>query len=241
MVIDSQAGETGDQSNGWWNDMDTLKAEFDIYQAVRRKIQAWHPEIYRCISRAEMDYVGKKLKMLTENTFIFESEEHTAIFMDYLVNFSCPNGTTALERYLKSVEGSKADHLDELGRAALAGTRYAVLRPLEARPKFGVLCEDMLGGQRLFLMDGGLSQMPDDKLLFATAIYPVRSWIMTTGAALPFPCENTHDMLDDMFQAAGLQISRPLYQLKKADISRLALTNIRIFLMAGGLKHIEYR
>ena len=77
-----------------------------------------------------MDYVGKKLRMLSGNTFSFDGEEHTAIFMDYLITFSCPNGTTAIERFLKSVDRSEGDDTDRLAYNALAGVRYTMLQPI---------------------------------------------------------------------------------------------------------------
>ncbi len=238
---DPNAVPQNDRPEGWWNDPAALKAEFELYQAVRKRTQSWHPDIYHRVSRAEMDAVAQSLNMLNHGTLIFESEEHSAIFMDYLVNFSCPTGTTAIERFLKSVDRNKPDDIDRLGYGALAGLRYAILRPVQPYPDFGAVCDDLLGQQRLFLMDRGFSRTPADGLSMATAIYPVRQWVMTSGAALPMPGEEIDVAIRGVFKASGLQFSLPFRPARKADTARLALTLIRLFLMSGGLEHIEYR
>ena len=241
MVTDNfDMSARGDQQLAWWNDPAALKEEFDLYQGVRKRIQAWHSAIYDRISRAEMFQVGRQLNMVRDNTFVFDSEEHSAIFMDYLVNFSCPNGTTAIERFLKAVDLSK-DDVDRLAHSALAGLRYAILRPVQPYPGFGAVCEDMLGQQRLFLMDHGISQTPVDGFAVATAIYPVRQWVITSGAALPLPGQAANGAISKVFKAAGLQFSLPFRPSKKEDTARLVLTLISIFLMSGGLDHIQYR
>jgi hypothetical protein len=242
MVTDNpDMSARGDGQVAWWNDPAALKAEFELYQAVRKRIQSWHSMIYDRISRAEMIRVGRQLNMVKDNTFIFESEEHSAIFMDYLANFSCPTGTTAIERFLKSIDRSKNDNTGQLAHSALAGLRYAILRPFQACPGFGAVCDDMIGQQRLFLMDRGISQTLDVGLSIATAIYPVRQWVMTSGAGLPMPGQGVNGAISNVFKVAGVQFSLPFRPSKKEDTARLVLTMMRIFLMSGGLDHIQYR
>lgn len=236
----SNIGQTSDPHEDWWNNAAVLKAEYDVYQTVRKQIPAWHPDIYKRISRAEMDSTGKIFCSLIGNTFCFDSEEHSAIFMDYLITFSCPNGTTAIERFLKSFNCHGADNTSRLARQALAGVRYTILRPVEARPEFGVLCEDMFLGGRIFLMDRGLSQTAPKDFAIATAVYPAHNWLMTSGAALPLPGKNIELTIADIFEASGLRFSQPVH-LSKKDVSRLVLTMIRLFIMSDGLNHIEYR
>ena len=236
----SNIGQASDPHEDCWNNPTVLKAEYDVYQTVRKQIQAWHTDIYKRISRAEMDALGKKLRMLIGNTFCFDSEEHSAIFMDYLINFSCPNGSTAIERFLKSFNGSGVDDTSRIARQALEGYRYTILRPVETRPEFGVLCEDMFLGGRIFLMDRSLSQMAPKDFAIATAVYPAHNWLMTSGAGLPLPGQNLDRTIADLFEASGLRFAQPVH-LSKKDVSRLALTMIRLFMMSGGLNHIEYR
>ena len=89
-------------------------------------------------------------------------------------------------------------------------------------------------------MDCGLSQMPVNDLAVVTAIYPVRQWVMTSGAGLPLPGATRDNTIKDIFEAVKLPFSPPVH-LSKTDTSRLALGMIRVFMMSGGLDHIQYR
>lgn len=236
----SNIGQTSDPHEDWWDNAAVLKAEYDVYQTVRKQIQAWHTDIYKRISRAEMDALGKKLRMLIGNTFCFDSKEHSAVFMDYLVNFNCPNGTTAIERFLKSFNCTGADDQNRLARQALEGVRYTILHTVEARPEFGVLCEDLFHSGRAFLMDRGLSKSATKDLAIATAVYPAHNWLMTSGAALPLPAKDLDLTIVDLFEASSVRFSYPA-RLSKKDAGKLAFTMIRLSMMSGVLNRIEYR
>jgi len=231
---------TAESNTVWWNDEGALRQEQAVYDAVRKKIQSLHDELGKRVGRAEMMDVGRKLGIVRQNMFCFDSEEHSAIFSDYLYNFSRANGSTPCERYLKSLDRRNEDETTRLAHDAFAGLRYTVVSGIEARPGFGLLCDDHFLGHRIFLMDKSLSQMPDGKVTLVTALYPVHNWFMTTGAALPLPTEGLDEVLPDLFLASGLRYSPPV-SLAPKDASRLALMAIKAIGACGVLERVRYQ
>ena len=158
----------------------------------------------------------------------------------YLHNFSRLNGSTACERYLKSIDRQTEDEVTRLAHDALGGLRYTVISGIEARPDYGLVCQDHFLGQQVFIVDRGLSRMPDGKVALATALYPVNNWFMTTGAALPLPESELDETLCDLFIAAGLKFAPPV-KLPVKDISRLVLTVIKAVGATGVLERVRYQ
>ena len=224
----------------WWNDEVALRREQAVYDAVRKKIQGLHKEVGKRVARAEMMDVGRKMGIVRRNTLCFDSEEHSAIFMDYLYHFSRVNGSTAYERYLKSLNRQNEDEVTRLAHDAFAGLRYSVISGTVAKSGFGLLCNDHFLGRQIFLLDRGLSQQLDGKVALATALYPVNNWFMTTGAALPLPETQLNETLSDLFLASGLMYSPPI-KLAPKEASRLALTAIRAIGNAGIIERVRYQ
>lgn len=227
-------------STAWWNDEAVLRREQGVYDSVRKRIQSLHRELGARVGRAEMMDVGRKMGIVQNNMLSFDSEEHSAIYMDYLHNFSRLNGSTACERYLKSIDRRTEDEVTRLAHDALGGLRYTVISGIEAKPDYGLVCEDHFLGQQVFVLDRGLSRMPDGKVALATALYPVNNWFMTTGAALPLPESELDETLWDLFIATGLKFSPPV-KLPVKDISRLVLTVIKAVGATGVLERVRYQ
>lgn len=224
----------------WWRDTDLLRKEQEIYDVVRGKIQGLHSDMGKRCNRAEMYDVGQKLGLLRDGTLCFESEEHTAVYSDYLFHFSRLHGSTPCERYLKSTKlKADAGEIERLVHAALAGVRYTVLRVDEPITGFGALCHDCFLEKDVFLMDRGISRTGGQTAL-ATAVYPFKNWFATTGAVLPLPIEELDRTLADFFTLAGLKFAPPV-KLSPPDASRVALKMIQIAIGSGVMEKVRYQ
>lgn len=236
----SMTNPTASDPSEFWKNQAVLQKEQEIYSAVRKKLQSFHPDINKRANRAEMEDVARKLDILRQGIFCFDSEEHTAIFSDYLMHFSRLHGTTPCERYLKSVDRRAADEITQRAYAALTGVRYTVLRMDESITGFGVLCHDCFLGTRVFLMDRSLSQMPAGQIALATGVFPVKEWFTTTGAALPLPAKDLDVTLGELFKLAGLKFMPPV-TLSPDDNSRLVLKVIRTINATGMVENVRYQ
>ena len=238
--VHSMTNETAMEPADFWTNRPVLQKEQEIYDAVRKKLQSLHPDINKRSNRAEMEDVARKLDILRQGIFCFDSEEHTAVFSDYLMHFSRLRDTTPCERYLKSVDRRDADEITQRAYDALAGVRYTVLRMDESIAGFGVLCRDCFLGIRIFLMDRSLSQTTAGQIALATGVFPVKEWFMTTGAGLPLPAKKLDETLGELFKLAGLKFTPPV-ALSPADNSRLVLKVIKTINAAGIIENVRYQ
>lgn len=231
-----------DTPRDWWDDKQTADSVLARYDAVRKKVRELVPVIQKKVGKPEMNQSGRDLGLLRRGIFCFDSEEHSAVWMDYLLFFSRMHGTTACERYLKSLDRSHEDDLMRAARDALGTARYTFLVLDEPRPGFGYVCHDVLLGKRVFLVDRGMSQTPAHAVSLATAIFQVDNWVMTTGAALPLSANSVDEatqIVRGVFEELKIVFRMPVNPSGK-DQARLARVFIRAITAAGGLDHIQY-
>lgn len=228
---------------GWWDEEGSEERTLARYDAIRGKIsELMLGEVKTRCNSTELKEAGRDLGLFRQGTFCFEGDEHMAILLDYAYLFSRLYGTTPCERYLKTVNRKGEDDVTKAARDALATARYAFLVMEEARPGFGVVCHDVLRGERTFLVDRNFSQTVDRPMTLAGGVFAVGSWLMTTGAILPFgltSVEEVFDAVQTLFEDLHLPFSIPASVSPKQQ-TQVARVSIKAIISAGGLDHISY-
>lgn len=228
---------------GWWDEKGAQESTLDRYDALRGKIsELMSGEVKSRCNNAELKESGRDLGLFRQGTFCFDSEEHMAILVDYAYMFSRLYGATPCERYLKTVNRKGEDDVTKAARDTLATARYAFLVLEEARPGFGVVCHDVLRGERTFLVDRNFSRTIDRPMSIAGGVFTVDSWLMTTGSALPFglgSVEEATEMVQGLCEDLRIAFSTPAAVTSKQQ-TQLARVTIKSIIAAGGLDHIQY-
>lgn len=231
------------QLQGWWDETGAQERSLVRYDAIRGKIsELMSGEVKSRCNNTELKESGRDLGLFRQGSFCFDSEEHMAVLVDYAYMFSRLYGTTPCERYLKTVDRKGEDDVTQAARNALATVRYTFLVMEEARPGFGVVCQDVLRGERTFLVDRNFSQTIDRPISIAGGVFTVDSWLMTTGSALPLgltTVEDVNEAIRGLFEDLRIPFSLPVSVSQKQQ-TQLAKVTIKSIIAAGGLDHIQY-
>lgn len=227
----------------WWDDPQAVQAVQIRYDTLRKRTRSeLIAQIWEKVGKPELHQAGLDLGLLNKKVLCFESEEHSAIFSDYLLFFSRMYGTTPCERYLKALDRTNEDDITRAAHDAIAGVRYTCLVLEEPRLGLGYVCHDVLRNQRVFLVDRAMSQTAAHTTSLATAVFPVDNWFMSTGAGLPIAApsiESATMVMTAAMQDLGLKTTIPV-KLSGKDESRLMRAIIRILIAHGVLDRIRY-
>ena len=227
----------------WWDNPQAVQAVQTRYDTIRKRTRAeLIDRIWKKAGKPELHQAGRDLGLLHGGVLCFDSEEHSAIYTDYLLFFSRMHGTTPCERYLKSLDRTHEDDDTRAAHDAIAGVRYTCLVLEEPRPGLGYICHDVLRNQRIFLVDRAMSQSQAHTVSLATAVFPVDNWVMSTGAGLPIAAPSIASATKVMtaaLEGLSLKTSFPA-KLSGKDESRLMRALVRALIAHGALDRIRY-
>lgn len=127
---------------------------------------------------------GRKLGLLHDNTFVFDSEDETAVLMDYCLYHVQRNGRNAIEQYV-------SDHPPVAGTdeatclRAMQDAIYSLFRVDAAEPDVGVAVTDVATDRQYLLVDIGLSRSATPGTVFFSRLLLFDDFATTNGAAIP--------------------------------------------------------
>jgi hypothetical protein len=193
--------------------------------------------LVRTLSKEVLDQAGRALGMLRQGTFVFDSEDQTAVLMDYAIYNVRSGGRNAVERYIdKSPPPPSSDQSVVL--QAMLKAYYSLLEVVDVEHGVGVSVRDILRGNTDFLVDVGFGSTAHKGMLMATRVIRHEGFVTTGGAALPVP------------PAAGARINKDLGRMfppntdfthltpkQEADLAALV---IRECLAADASSHVAY-
>ncbi|HUO10312.1 MAG TPA: hypothetical protein VM008_18545 [Phycisphaerae bacterium] len=127
---------------------------------------------------------ARKFGLLKGNTLLLEAESELIILGDFCIYSLRGRGETTVARYLATLPTTNSED-DAAVRDAMERTRYSIYR-LEEQGKRAVMrFQDMLRGDRLWVVDENLSRTLKRGALLAGRMIPVPTYWMSTGAAFP--------------------------------------------------------
>jgi hypothetical protein len=209
------------------------------YKHLRQAGLELNNRLVKVVSRSVLDEGGKKLGILKRNVLTLDTEDETAVVMDYCLHDVRRRGLNAVERYL-SESPAAADSDDWVLLQALRQARYSVFVVESAEPGVGIHVRDLLRDEPLFLVDVGLGSTAAAGMVLAGRVMAPEGIGMTTGAALPVGVLSAaeRDRFVGRLKAGflGLDFGNP----SPEEAGELAAAIIRACLQRGAAERIEY-
>ena len=154
------------------------------YQQLRAAGIPLNTRLVKSLPKHVIDEGGKKLGMLKKKVLTLTTEDEIAVLMDCCLHDLRWEGRTAVEHFL--AESPPPDGSDEMILLqALLQARFTLIAVEAVTPGVGVHVEDLMLGDRLFLMDVGFSQSARLGMVLAARLFAPDGVYRTTGAALP--------------------------------------------------------
>jgi hypothetical protein len=211
-----------------------LLAPYKRLREVRFRLSS---TLVRTLSGATLDEAGRALGMLRHGTFVFDSEDQTAVLMDYAIYNVRSGGRNTVERYVDESPPQPGSDQSVVLQAMLKAY-YSLLEVVDVEHGVGMSIRDILRGNTDFLVDVGFGSTARKGTIMATRVIPHEGFVTTGGAALPVspgPGARIEKALRRMFPP-NTDFTR-LTPQQEAD---LAAALIRACLAADASSHVVY-
>ena len=136
---------------------------------------------------------GKRIGLVRRKTFIASTMEEMTLGIDLAVYSTRSGKISPVERYRRSSKFAVGSE-DDLMLDAMCRSRFSLFLVKRRHSATGLILEDLLRQEEVWLMDEGLEQSAPDGTVFASRVTRPDAFHMTTGA--PFPM--TRDAIDDV-------------------------------------------
>ncbi|MGO8749500.1 MAG: YecA family protein [Thermoguttaceae bacterium] len=136
------------------------------------------------LSKDVLDDGGRKLGILQKDILVFNSEDESAVLMDYCLYDVRRNGRNTVEQYLlDSAPDPESDEMMCL--RSMQHAVYSLFMVESVIPGFGVTVRDLLSNGSILIADMGFGSTAQPGLVFASRVLFHEGFAMTGGAALP--------------------------------------------------------
>jgi len=196
------------------------------YQQLRGVCRAMSDRMVLRIPSLAYDDIGNALGILHGGKLILETEDMCAVLADCCLYDWYQNGENLVQRYAAECPSEPGSD-EEFMLSAMRQERYRILQPLSRVAGAGLQCQDMLTGEKLFLMDVGFSSTSGSMSL-ATRTFPLGDYWISGGAALPISSKETIESLEQVFRQPP------------DDFAQFELAVVRACLQGGAAERIRY-
>jgi hypothetical protein len=138
----------------------------------------------KVVSRKLYIKTGKRLGLVHgRNLLVFDSEQEMTLLSD-LALYSRHSGASVIERYRRTVDAPEGSD-ERAVLDAMCGWRFALLAVKGKHPVAGLVMEDLLRHEELWLMDESMADTAKPGLALASRLIRPDAFHMTTGVAVP--------------------------------------------------------
>jgi hypothetical protein len=169
----------------------------------------------------------------------FDSEDETAVLMDYCLYYPQPDGRNLIAKYLeKSPSLPGSDELAALQEMTHA--YYSLFQVLGVERGVGVSVRDLLRGETGFIADVGFGNTARRHMMVATRIIPTEDFLMTGGAALPVDASAAERISQELKRTRYDPETFDFKQITPRQEAEVAALIIRACRATGMSSHIAY-
>jgi len=166
------------------------------YLRLRRIGRQWNNKLCRRVSKEAIDQSSRRLHIMQDDVLVFETEDETAILMDYALYDYRGNGRTLVERFVAESLPSCSDPDQRDLLKGMSAARYSLYQIREVVGGLGVGVADLLRhGNPPFIVDMGLGQTAEPGYVLAGRVLPFDTFAMTTGAGLPVDADTLQTLV----------------------------------------------
>ena len=210
---------------------DDIVARYRRLRAISKRQQT--AAMDRVAPDTMLDF-GRRLGIVQGRTFICDSPSEMDLLFDLCVYAGKPGRSRAIDRYARSVEGTL--HGDEamMLRAAQSAS-FRVWHVEQRHELAGLWVIDLITGDRLWLIDEGLTATSPIGEAYAGRLKTVDDFVMTCGAMVPLS-------MTVMAAAIGNLLNVPAHRrMGVLDDPRIAIQFYRAAINTGTMETMEFR
>ncbi len=156
----------------------------DRYRRTREVRFRLNHLLVQTIPKKTLDECGLKLGFLRKGTFVFETEDESALLMDYCLYYPQPDGRNLVAKYLEE-SPPPAGSEEMAALQAMTHAYYSLFQITDVERGVGVSVEDLLREEAGFIVDVGMGNSVRRHMMLATRIIPMDGFLTTGGAGLP--------------------------------------------------------
>ena len=154
------------------------------YKRLRKVGTRLNNKLVGQLSKDVLDEGAKKLGILQNGIFVFDSEDESAVLMDYCLYDVRRRGRNAVEKYL--IDSPPDPDSDEMVcLRAMQHAIYSLFVVESVERGLGVTVRDALSDETILVVDMGFGKSAQPGLAFASRLLTHEGFSMTGGAALP--------------------------------------------------------
>jgi hypothetical protein len=193
------------------------------------------------LSRDVLEEGGRDLGFLRKGVFVFDSEDESAILMDYCIYNVLRQDRNQVQIFL--AQNSPPEGSDEaLLWHAMTKAWYSIFAVEKVEPGAGVRVQDVFRHTEHLLLDIGFGQSAAPGYLLGSRVKPMDGFIMTTGAALPLTGDVARGatLIGELTKVFFGKNSASLGQMAARQEKELARAIISAALSRGASSRIRY-
>lgn len=199
------------------------------YQRLRPIRLRLNNELVRRLSRDALDEGAKKLGILRNGMFVFDSEDEASVLMDYCVYDVYRKNRNAVDQYLRDCPPDP-DSEELACLHAMQQATYSLVAALRIEPGVGCQVRNLFTDQTQLLADVGFSKTAQPGVLMATRLLDFGDFVTTSGVALPVGVLNDDELIE---WERRLRAGKNAHRFDPAPL-------IRACLQRGASSHVRY-
>jgi hypothetical protein len=166
----------------------------DTYLRLRQAQRSLNEQLFREIGKAGIQDCARALGLWGNGIMIFDEEDDIGLLADFAIH-EHEEGRAAIERRMTSAEVSDDERVV---LTAMLSSRFTLLGVTEIVPDVGARALDLLSEEPFLLADVNLSATGSRGIIMAAHLLPFETFVMTSGAPLPFDPEIARLLLAGM-------------------------------------------
>lgn len=175
------------------------------YRRLRELSRIHGHAIVDTLSRKALLHWGKRIGVTRRKIFIASSIEEITLVFDLAVYSARSGKISPVELYRRSSKLAVGSD-DDLLLDAMCHSRFSLFLVKRRHSATGLILEDLLRQEEVWLMDEGLERSAPDGIVLASRVIEPDAFHMTTGAAIPMPGDAIGN-LATVFPSPGASLS----------------------------------
>jgi len=164
--------------------MDTRQETIDRYRHLREVAKGYLSGALKHLSKSAINDAARRVGLLSGGAIVADSFDEMTLAFDLAVLGPQHGRSRAIDRYARAHPPAPGSD-EAVTLEALRHCRFRIIRVLRRHETAGLVVEDVVSHEELWLMDEGLEATAPEGAAFGTRLLRLDGFHMTAGAAVP--------------------------------------------------------
>jgi len=184
--------------------MSARQETIDRYRHFRTLAKQHLSGALKHLSKTAIKEAAQRVGLWSRGMLVMDSPDEMDLVFDVAVFDTKSGQSRAIDRYARAHPAATGSD-DAITLDALQHCRFHIIRVLRRHEIAGLVAEEVVSHEELWLMDEGLEATAGSGMGLATRLLRVNGFYMTTGAAVPV----TADVLEEAIASRSAWQSEP--------------------------------